>query len=64
MQAHPVGNLLGFLSNLIHLAANETLDREESVLGVHNSLALGDLQSKLFVSSLIISTHLFVCLAI
>jgi len=38
-----VGDLLGLLVDLVHLAADEALDGEERVLRVHDGLALGDL---------------------
>lgn len=41
---YPVGDLLGLLAHFAHLAADESLDGEEGVLRVHNSLALGNLQ--------------------
>jgi hypothetical protein len=37
-------HLLGLVADLAHLAANEALDREESVLRVDHALALGNLQ--------------------
>lgn len=40
---HPVGDLLGLLANLVHLAADEALHGCECVLGVNHALALGDL---------------------
>jgi hypothetical protein len=38
-----VRDLLGLVVDLRHLAADEALDREEGVLGVHDRLALSDL---------------------
>ena len=38
-----VGDLFGLVSDLADAAANEALNREEGVLRVDNSLALGDL---------------------
>ena len=43
LAAHPVGDLLGLLLHLVHLPADEALDRCERVLRVDHALALGDL---------------------